>query len=186
MTQALCSQEVPDGMTGREKSQWLKCGRIEEEIRIKAVRSMEEVINTSLRELDETIRRDAAAKKHTAAPADAIPSLGGQLSRGQVCAGQTETEMRTDDKEGAPASDGCEGWTMVSEMRTDDESSSEEGASESDGCEGWAKVSEMRTDDEDGWHSRWAWDGRRWIWRDPDWPDGEWRWYGSRYGWWSY
>ena len=162
LTQALSSQDLPRAMTGRERWNWLKCGRIEEEIRIKAVRSMEEVERTSLRELDETIQRDAAAKKHTAAPADAIPSLGGQLSRGQVCAGQTETEMRTDDKEGASVSDGSEGWTMV----------------------------DMRTDDKDGWpwrsHTRWAWDDWRWSWSD--WPAepspwGSWRWNGSRYGW---
>ena len=42
LTQALHSREVPDGKTGREKKAWLKCGRIKEEIRIKAVRSFEE------------------------------------------------------------------------------------------------------------------------------------------------
>ena len=148
LTQALHSREVPDGKTGREKEAWLKCGRIKEEIRIKAVRNMEEVERTSLRELAETIQRDAAATKHTAAPADAIPSLG-----------QTETEMRTDDKEGASVSDGSEGWTMV----------------------------DMRTDDKDGWrwrsHTRWAWDDWRWSWSD--WPAepspwGSWRWHESR------
>ena len=149
LTQALHSREVPDGKTGREKEAWLKCGRIKEEIRIKAVRSMEEVERTSLRELAETIQRDAAATKHTAAPADAIPSLG-RL-------GQTETEMRADDKEGASVSDGSEGWTMV----------------------------DMRTDDKDGWrsHTRWAWDDWRWSWSD--WPAepspwGSWRWHESR------
>ena len=83
LTQALHSKEVPDGMTGKEKEQWLKCGKIKEEIRIKEVRNMEEVESTTLRELADTI--DAAA----------------------------ETEMRADDKEGASVSDGSEAWTMV-------------------------------------------------------------------------
>ena len=153
-------------MTGREKSQWLKCGRIEEEIRIKALRSIEEVASTSLRELDETLQRDAAATKHTAAPADATPSLG-----------QTEAEMRTDDKEGASLSDGSdEGWTMV-DMRTDDK-------------DGWRSHTRWARD---GWRGSWsgrrAWDGWRGSWSgwpaEPS-PWGSWRWNGYGYGWdWS-
>ena len=157
LTQALHSREVPDGKVGREKEGWLKCGRIKEEIRIKAVRTMEEVEATSLRELADAI--DVAETQHTAVPADAVPSLG-RL-------GQAETEMRTEGKEGASVSDGSEGWTMV-DIRTDDK----------DGYS-WAWRWRSHSWAWDDW--RWSW---RWSWSD--WPAepspwwGSWRWHGSR------
>ena len=73
VAQAMDRQEAPEGMTGKERFEWLKSGRIEEEIRIKAVRTMEEVERTSLRELAEFLQRDAAKRPPAAALAAATP-----------------------------------------------------------------------------------------------------------------
>ena len=147
---------APDGMNSKERLNWRRCGGIREEIRITTLKSVDEVA----RELDEALQRHAAATEHTAAPADASPSLG-----------HTETEMLTAEL----VSDGCEGWAMVSEMRTD----AKEDASASDGCDGWgASASDgggiVRS------HTGWAWDDKGgWTWSgwpvEPS-PRCAWRW----------